>query len=91
MSGAGSPSCRPGSVQLNLFKYIFFCFILVFTSSSPCRKDQFAISFFFFKLSFVFLRGLVLTALKIHPNLYGDVTFVTVLSTDLRKHLGRKT
>ena len=91
MSGAGSAGCRPGSVQLNLFKYIFFCFILVFTSSSPCRKDHFAISYIFFKLSFVFLRGLVLTALKIHPNLCGDVTFVTVLSTDLRKHLGRKT
>ena len=28
----------------NLFKYIF-CFIL-FTSSSPCRKDQFAVSYF---------------------------------------------
>ena len=26
----------------NLFKYIFFCFILMFTSSSPC-KDQFAV------------------------------------------------
>ena len=29
-----------------MFKYIFFCFILLFTSSSPCRKDQFAISYF---------------------------------------------
>ena len=28
-----------------MFKYIF-CFILsVFTSSSPCRKDQFAVSY----------------------------------------------
>ena len=27
-------------------KYIFFCFILLFTSSSPCRKDQFAVSYF---------------------------------------------
>ena len=24
----------------------FFCFILLFTSSSPCRKDQFAVSYF---------------------------------------------
>ena len=23
-----------------------FCFILLFTSSSPCRKDQFAVSYF---------------------------------------------
>ena len=26
--------------------YIFFCFILLFTSSSPCGKDQFAVSYF---------------------------------------------
>ena len=39
----GSPSrARLG----NLFKYISFCFILLFTSSSPCRKDQFAVSYF---------------------------------------------
>ena len=25
---------------------IFFCFILLFTSSSPCRKDHFAVSYF---------------------------------------------
>ena len=30
----------------NLFKYIYFCFILLFTSSSPCRKDQSAVSYF---------------------------------------------
>ena len=29
-----------------LFKYMYFCFILLFTSSSPCRKDQFAVSYF---------------------------------------------
>ena len=27
-------------------KIYFFCFILLFTSSSPCRKDQFAVSYF---------------------------------------------
>ena len=27
-------------------KYTFVCFILLFTSSSPCRKDQFAVSYF---------------------------------------------
>ena len=26
-------------------KYIFSCFIILFTSSSPCRKDQFAVSY----------------------------------------------
>ena len=31
----------------NLFKYVLFCFILLFTSSSPCRKDQFAVLYFF--------------------------------------------
>ena len=30
----------------NLFKYIYFCFLLLFTSSSPCRKDQFAVPYF---------------------------------------------
>ena len=30
----------------NLFKYIFFCFVLLFTSSSPYRKDQFAVLWF---------------------------------------------
>ena len=30
----------------NLFKYIFFCFVLLFTSSSPCCKDQFAVLWF---------------------------------------------
>ena len=29
-----------------MFKYIYFCFILLFTSSSLCRKDQFAVSYF---------------------------------------------
>ena len=29
-----------------MFKYIFFCFILLFPSSSPCRKDHFAVSYF---------------------------------------------
>ena len=33
-------------IKENLFKYIFFSFILLFTSSSPCRKDQFAVSYF---------------------------------------------
>ena len=28
-----------------MFKYIYFCFILLFTSSSPCCKDQFAVSY----------------------------------------------
>ena len=28
------------------FSYIFFCFVLLFPSSSPCRKDQFAVSYF---------------------------------------------
>ena len=32
----------------NLFNYIYFCFILLFTSSSPCRKDQFAVLYFFY-------------------------------------------
>ena len=27
-------------------KYVFFCFLLLFTSSSPCRKDQFVVSYF---------------------------------------------
>ena len=33
-------------ISVSLFKYIFFCFILLFTSSLPCRKDQFAILYF---------------------------------------------
>ena len=32
-------------------KYIF-CFILLFTSSSPCRKDQFAVAYFSTKNSY---------------------------------------
>ena len=37
--------CRICNAQFgNLFKYIFF--ILLFTSSLPCRKDQFAVSYF---------------------------------------------
>ena len=43
ISKVGSPSrARLGS----LFKYISFCFILLFPSSSPCRKDLFAVSNF---------------------------------------------
>ena len=30
----------------SLFRYIFFCFILLFTSSSPCRDYQFAVAYF---------------------------------------------
>ena len=33
----------------NLFKYIFIYFILLFTSSLPCRKDQFAVSYVTYK------------------------------------------
>ena len=33
-------------LSYHLFKYISFCFILLFTSSAPCRKDQFAVSYF---------------------------------------------
>ena len=36
--------CHP--ILSFVFIYIFFCFILLFTSSSPCRKDQFAVSYF---------------------------------------------
>ena len=39
--------CFQTEILGNLFKHIFFCFLLLFTSSSPCRKDQFAVSFFF--------------------------------------------
>ena len=38
----------------NLFKYYIFCFILLYTSSSPYRKDQFAVSYF----SWIFLLGI---------------------------------
>ena len=38
----------------NLFKYYIFCFILLFTSSSPCLNDQFAVSYF----SWIFLLGI---------------------------------
>ena len=31
-------------------KFFFFCFMLLFTSSSPCRKDQVAVSYFFTSL-----------------------------------------
>ena len=34
------------AIWLNIYIYIFFCFILLFTSSSPCRNDQFAVSDF---------------------------------------------
>ena len=30
----------------SLFRYIFCCFILLFTSSSPCRDYQFAVAYF---------------------------------------------
>ena len=29
-----------------LFRYIYFCFILLFTSSLPCRDYQFAVAYF---------------------------------------------
>ena len=32
--------------RTNCPKNIFFCFIVLFTSSSPCRKDQFAVHIF---------------------------------------------
>ena len=35
----------------NLFEYYIFYFILLFISSSPCCKDQFAVSYF----SWIFL------------------------------------
>ena len=41
------------------FKNIYFCFILLFTSSSPCRKDQFAVSYFSTSL-IVLIQGLQL-------------------------------
>ena len=31
MSGAGSPSCRPGSVQLNLNRFKYIVFVLFFS------------------------------------------------------------
>ena len=37
----------PPSKRASLFKYIIiFCFILLFTFSSPCRKDQFPVLYF---------------------------------------------
>ena len=38
--------CFQTEILGSLFKYIYFGFILLFTSSSPCRKDQFAVSYF---------------------------------------------
>ena len=38
--------CLQTEILGNLFKYILFCFILLFTSSSPCREDQFAVLYF---------------------------------------------
>ena len=35
--------CLQIEILVNLFKYILFCFILLLTSSSPWRKDQFAV------------------------------------------------
>ena len=29
-----------------MFKYKYYSFILLFTSLSPCREDQFAVSYF---------------------------------------------
>ena len=37
---------KPKYWAIILFKYIYICFILLFTSSSPCRKDQFAVLYF---------------------------------------------
>ena len=37
--------CFQTEILANLFKYIYFCGILLITSSSPCRKDQFAVSY----------------------------------------------
>ena len=47
-------ACLPGVIRLLLFYYLlcrfnanlYFCFILLFTSSSPCCKEQFAVSYF---------------------------------------------
>ena len=40
--------------MVHLLAYIkniyIFCFMLLFTSSSPCRKDQVAVSYFFTSL-----------------------------------------
>ena len=38
--------CLQTEILGKMFKYIFFCFIFLFTSSSPCRKDQFAVLYF---------------------------------------------
>ena len=40
--------CLQTEILCNLFKYILFCFIVLFTSSSPCRKDQFDVLYFSF-------------------------------------------
>ena len=34
------------NIYIYIYIYIHICFILFFTSSSPCRKDQFAVSYF---------------------------------------------
>ena len=38
--------CFQTEILGNFFKYVFGCFILLFPSSSPCRKDQFAVPYF---------------------------------------------
>ena len=38
--------CLQTEILGNLFKYILFCFLLLFTSSSSCREDQFAALYF---------------------------------------------
>ena len=38
--------CLQTEILGKMFKYIFFCFIFLFTSSSPCREDQFAVLYF---------------------------------------------
>ena len=43
--------CFQTEILGNLFKYIYFSIILLSTSSSPCRKDQFAVSNFSTKIN----------------------------------------
>ena len=43
---AGTQGTVKPKYWANLFKYIYFCFILLFTSSSPYHKDQFAVLWF---------------------------------------------
>ena len=69
----------------NLFKYVYFCFTLLCTSSSPCRKNQFAVSYFSTSKSLACYAGcryglfffLSLNAenlsLRLYPSLLGCV------------------